>query len=427
MSARHGWLLAALATAVSGCAAPPPGSARAALAGAHVLFLDFAGASIAAGASDDAVAGVSALGSAVVPAFDAAIVAPALAAPLVERVLVDRVRTLYARFDLDVVTSAPASGDYARVLVGGTRTVLSPPAPAGSAGIASLDCPDANPRSVGFAFSDEAAPQFGGPVALAATIAHEAGHGYGLEHVQTPTDPMYAVGTPQQTLDDLFHYAFGVGNYSPFVAGGAGQAERCGRADPLDDAAVLGAALGLRTAASAAPTVAIAFPPPVATVPTTLALRVSAADDVAVRRVEVYRDLSLIAALEAPPWTITVTLPPAQQTRLTVEAIDDEAQRASVALEVAVDPAAPAPCDELTACAGGLACVAQQCVAMTPVEDAGAPADGGAVAGGGGCAVARGRGPRAPWLALALLLITWAGIGRSRRTPDAIGDAPDKR
>jgi hypothetical protein len=413
MRSRHRGVVAALALAVSGCTEPAPGREYAALGAAHVLLLDFAGASIAAGASDDAIAGLSELGNAVVPSFDAAIVAPRLDAALVERVLVDRVRTLYGRFDLEVVVSPPVTGDYARVLVGGTRTMFSPPAPAGSAGIAALDCPDANPRSVGFAFSDEAAPQFGGPIALAVTIAHEAGHGYGLEHVQTPTEPMYAVGIPQQTLDDLFHDAFGIGNYSPFVAGGASQSERCGRADPLDDAALLGAVLGTRTAVSTAPAVAIAFPPPVAAVPTTLPLRVLASDDVAVRRVEVYRDLTLVAALEAPPWMFTLALPPAQQTRLTVEAVDDEAQRASAVLEVAVDPAAPPPCDELTPCDSGLSCVEQRCVAVL-VGDGGVPMDVRAAGGGGGCVVAHERASATPWLVLALLLAVWASLrGRS--------------
>ena len=374
-----------------------PGAARAALAGAHVLFLDFEGGSVAQAAADDAVAGRSEVGGGDVPPFDGAIVAPDVAREAAIAVVADRVRTLYAPFDLDVTRVRPSSGDYAAVVVGGTPQALAPPAPTGTAGIAALDCVDANPRSLGFAFAGSLSPQFGGPVALAAAIAHEAAHGLGLEHVEAPRDPMYSVAAPAQTLDDLFSLRFGAGAYSPFSAGGGTQPERCGRADPLDGAAILRGALGARAAGSAPPTVRIDFPPPVAAVPAALSLEVSAGDDVAVRRVEVYRDLTLVAALDAPPYAVELVLPAAAQTRLTVEAIDDDAQRASAHLDVRVDPAAPAPCDGAHACLGGAACVDGSCA--PPSGDGGVATDAGdALAPDGGCALAPRARPSGLWL-----------------------------
>jgi hypothetical protein len=343
-------VVVAMLPALAACAPAPraPGVASEALPQASVLYLATGGVALAVGAMDDAVTNTSQVAGANVPAFNGAIVAPAVAAVDALAVVVDRVRTLYLPFAVDVTTTRPTSGDYAMVAVGGTAAVLTPAAPEDSAGIAELDCNDADADSVGFAFSDELSPEFGGAIVLAAAIAHEAGHGYGLEHVVTTTDPMYSVATPAQTLDDLFVLAFGSGDYSPFNAGEANQVERCGHADPLDNAALLTTVLGARTPTSAAPTVHIDSPLPAATMPETIQLQISASDDVAVVRVEVYRDVTLVAVLNAPPYEVSLTMPPADQTRLTVEAVDADAQRASahlvfaVVAEVPVDAAVPA-------------------------------------------------------------------------------------
>jgi len=390
MQRRAAAAVAMLVSALAACTLPAPNEQVSALGAPHVLYLDFHGASISAGASDDAVMSIAALGSAIVPSFDASIVAPDVSAAELTAVLVDRVRTMYLPFGVTIVTEAPTSGDYARILVGGTAAVLTPPAPSSSAGVSTLDCVDANPRSVGFAFSDEAAPKFGGPVALAATIAHEAGHGYGLEHVTTTTDPMYAAGIPQQMLADLFALAFSGGPYSPFTAGGGSQPESCGRASPLDNVAILSAALGTRTATSAPPAVKIDFPPPGASLPSSVALAISASDDVAVHRVEVYRDLTLVAVLTDPPYALTLALPTAAATRITVEAVDDDAQRASTALEFAADPMSPAPCDAAHLCATGMKCESGRCAEIVaPEVDGGdAAADLGTRTSDGGCSLA---------------------------------------
>jgi hypothetical protein len=406
-----------VAALLGGCDARAPAVRPHALGGAHALWVDLDGATITAG-GDDAAAGSSALGSAAVPAFDPAVVAPDVSAASVRAVLIDRVRTLYRPFDLDVVDARPSSGDYARVVVGGTPAVLTPPAPAMSVGLATLDCPDANPRSVGFAFAATVTPKFGGVVALAATIAHEAGHGYGLEHVLTPRDPMYAVGVPMQDLDDVFHYAFSTGTYSTYSAGGP-VAEQCGRADPLDDVALLTATLGTRAATSAAPTVAIALPPPILSAPTTLPVHVTAADDVAVRRVEIYRDLALVAAIDAPPYETTLTLPAAAATTITVEAIDDEAQRATTSITFQVDPGAPAVCDEAVPCASPLACLANRCVIPPAPMDAGV--DAGPANEDGGCSMGGTRSVTPEAAIVALLLFIWI---RAARCPLPVARRP---
>ncbi len=405
---------------------------HAAVTATHLLFVDFDGATVTLGASDDATAGISELAAApAYPPFDGSIGAPAITQAQAETVLVDRVRAYYAPFDLDVVAARPASGDYASVLIGGTGLSLSPAQAGGIAGIAPLDCGDANGRSLGFAFSDALAPRYGGLVALGAAIAHEAGHGYGLQHLTEPLDPMYSVAVPTQKLDDLFALSFRTGTYSPFVAGGgAPQPERCGQPSTLDNHALLLAALGARqTPASAVPSVKIDFPAAAATMPTSFPIEISAGDDVGVQRIEVYANLELVAILDAPPYRTTLALAPADSVTLTVEAIDADAQRARATLSFAVGTDAAAYCDELTPCPGAQRCVDRFCLpggaldASQPAVDAGA-CDGAACGEGGGCALARASSPP-PWgivaVAVAVAVQRSRRRARSRRSAGAAG------
>ena len=332
---------------VVGCAVPPAQRSEA-VSGTHVLWVDLTGASIAVAQTDDATADVSSLGAATVPAFDASVVAPKVDAAIVAQVLVDRARALYLPFNLQIVTDRPTSGDYAAVYVGGTASILATPTE-GIAGVGDVDCDDADPRSTGFAFSASTTPDEGGVVALAATIAHEAGHGFGLEHTTDAHDPMYSVAMPQQTIGDLFTLAFGSGNYSSFTAGGgAPSAEKCGHADPLDNVALLTTALGSNPAVlGPPPAVTLDFPPARATLPIALPLDIDASG---ATRVEVYVDLELVAVLGAAPYTATIKLDEAASTTLTIEAVGADGQRARVARTFAVSAGVPPACNDDLSC-----------------------------------------------------------------------------
>lgn len=97
--------------------------------------------------------------------------------------ILDAVKVDFAAYDIVTVDERPTTGDY-------TMAVVSPtnPAGAGVLGIAPLDCHDGMPNNIVFAFHG-AGDGFSGAGA-AGTISHEAGHSYGLEHVDDPTDVM---------------------------------------------------------------------------------------------------------------------------------------------------------------------------------------------------------------------------------------------
>ncbi len=391
---------------LAGCGASPARRTQA-LGATHTLWLVLDGGTIQSGSSDEATLLVSSLGTAQVPAFDPTVVAPAVLAS-VTAVLVDRVRSYFLAYDLDVVTAQPTSGDYAAVLVGGTSAILAPAQPPAIAGVGKVDCGDANPRSLDFAFSASASPAQGGVVALGATIAHEAGHGWGLEHTTNVHDPMYSVPQPQQTLDDLFSLRFESGAYSAFQASGGSTPEQCGHADPIDHAVLLLSALGARTQPlGSAPTVTLAFPPDRAVLPPILPLRIDASD---AARVEVYRDLELVAVVGAP-YQATVTLPVAAATTLTIEAVGADGQRARESRTFRVDDAIPPACDASLPCTAPATCVEGFC-AVASSDLSPTPADlGSEVAGRGGCTL----GGRAPVPGgLALLWLAW--VVRSRRS-----------
>lgn len=97
--------------------------------------------------------------------------------------ILDAVKTDFMAYDVDIVDERPSSGDY-------TMAVVSPTNPVGGSvlGIAPLDCNDAQPSNVVFAFHGDG--DGFSPAGAAGTISHEAGHSYGLDHVDDPLDMM---------------------------------------------------------------------------------------------------------------------------------------------------------------------------------------------------------------------------------------------
>jgi hypothetical protein len=262
--------------------------------------------------------------------------------------VVDRVRGLFRPYDVDIVTTPPAAGAYTEVLVGGSQRLVS--SSSGTAGLSVVDCADRNPSNVVFDFADDEPADRGGLVAVALTAAHEAGHSYGLEHTDNPTDVMYQVAAPMQTLEDLFRLSFTVGNYSPFSATGSAP-EACGHADPLDNDALLAAALGRRTGGDATPPELTWRAPDGTDVKPTFTVAVDASDDVGVARVEVWVDFGLVASLSAPPFTAAVEVASGRAFALTVEAIDAAGNRRPLTRRLTAS-LAPSPADMAPSCDG---------------------------------------------------------------------------
>ncbi len=378
-----------------GCGAPPTARSTAALSIPRTVYLAFDGATLQAAGADDAPVSQSALSAATVPAYATAS-APLVSAAVAEAVFIDRLRGYLLPFDVTLVTSPPpAATDYTLVAIGGIGSEAN--APAGTAGLAQLDCTATNLDHVDYDFARPRKPPTRAAWSASPETArtHWLGHTWGLEHTSAPLDLMYVVPTPARTLPQMFQLGYVGGALSGYAGGeGVPAQPACGHPDPVDEKMVLEGVLGAATPTADQTPPTLSFTLDGATV------TADATDDTGVVRVEIYVDLDLQAAPSAPPYVATLTLPPSAASDgyfVTVEAIDAAANRATQTRYVA-----PGPLD------GGAPLDAAPADAASPP-----PAHASS-----GCAFGAGARPPAPpfaFLAVALLLAC-----RRRRGPTVV-------
>jgi hypothetical protein len=100
--------------------------------------------------------------------------------------IVDKVKGYYDKLNVKVVTTRPSSGAYTMIVIGGKPGDVQYTNKA--AGRAPVDCGNTNPNNIGFVFSDGISSWIGFPKTMVAlTIAHEAGHTFGLNHISSKT------------------------------------------------------------------------------------------------------------------------------------------------------------------------------------------------------------------------------------------------
>lgn len=140
--------------------------------------------SISASSRNDAATNSSELGS-VSPYPPLAWMRPS-ETPSLRNELLIRLTQIFFAYDVIVTGERPVDRPYVMAMVGGSAGLLG--TPPGSIGVAALDCENDNDSDIVFVFSDSAR---GSVDLLAAAIAQEVAHSFGLEHTSNPRDLMY--------------------------------------------------------------------------------------------------------------------------------------------------------------------------------------------------------------------------------------------
>lgn len=148
--------------------------------GPEVLWINFDGATVAKGFG---------LGQSFIPCKATSVIPAPNLSPADKDQVVALVQQFYSDVgaNLFVTQSKPTSGEFTTIHVGGAYSNLGCAGGSGVLGIAPLDGGNANRSDVGFAFT----PSYADAQLIAETVAHEAGHSYGLDHVVTKTLLMY--------------------------------------------------------------------------------------------------------------------------------------------------------------------------------------------------------------------------------------------
>jgi hypothetical protein len=105
-----------------------------------------------------------------------------------------RVHEVFLPYNVLITLTRPAAGPYTMVMIGGRPRDIN--LGLDVAGVAFMDCTDAQPSNLVFAFAEVLR---GNEQGLVATIAQEAAHAFGLEHTDRPEDLMHPMVDPRQS------------------------------------------------------------------------------------------------------------------------------------------------------------------------------------------------------------------------------------
>lgn len=349
--------------------------------GEQVLFVNFDGASILL-VDNDGSSENSANNSSWIPdtysigqskafaAFNTSPYSPSYTKASAQAYVISAVQGWYADFNLYVVSTRPTSGRYTELMVGDTTQNFSSSSPQGVVGLATLDCNNSSQVNVGFDFAasiaaiqppQSASDQTSTLLLVAQTVAHEAGHTFGLEHVNNSQDIM------NPSVSDSV-----VGFIDSANALSQGSAS-CGSGSTQNSHARLLSNLGPApsTTGSTLPNVQFLAPKNGDTVPSTFTVAVSASEPVGatatITKVDLYQGSNLLGTFSAPPYQGSIQAPDGSFT-LTAVATNSDGKMRSVDSQFTVSSTAPMQvigCIVSTDCVSPMLCEAGTCVTQT--------------------------------------------------------------
>jgi len=307
---------------------------------AHRLYLHFGGASITSGNDNpDTFSSFIPWSDSEIPAFDHADFT--VGTIDTREKVIDAIRRwvqyFYAHNDLEVVTVQPPAGSaYGMMVVGGGPGDLGQPT--GVLGISPFDC-DKYDRNVSFTFSEDHRNM----LMLVQTIVHEAGHAFGLAHVDNDA----AIMNPSASMGEVY-----------WDSGMVPDGQACDGTGQQDSFEVLKEHIGVRTDTTP-PWVEIYDPGQDAVVPASFQSLVHGTDNVVLYSVEYFVDGASIATETLPEFAFGVNDLIEGGHRLWVVGTDAHGNTfTSEPIEVLVE----ANCGVLAGCTEGLGGVGEPCV-----------------------------------------------------------------
>jgi len=300
-----------------------------------VLYLNFDGGVITKGNKSDASINTSFIGGGTVPPFNGD--------QATRDAVVATVKKIYEKYNIQIVTARPSSGDYDMAMIGGSPSDIGLSYSQSVTGVAPMDCDDKMPRDIAFVFADNikaltSSSKYAQKVSE--TACHESGHTYGLPHSDDGCDLMsYKSCTQLKTFLDK-QMAMQSDSYGTCALTSMNSHQLL--------LTTLGAASSTQppppppASDTEPPKVSITSPSPGAQVSASTTVKATITDDTGVDRADLLVDGKVAGTTTAAPYEFQAQLATGSHT-LVVNAYDAAGNKGAATVTVTVTAPAPPP------------------------------------------------------------------------------------